>query len=165
MQVKLCECGCGLPAPIAQETRKSIGHFKGRPVRFVRGHANKGRHLPPRNGGLSPWGDEGRTQICCRDGSKVFFYRAVMEAHLKRHLTSDEIVHHINEDPSDDRLENLELTTRAEHVRKHLPTHCKRGHSIMEGDGDVYVTPEGHRYCRACIRIRAREYRERKAAA
>lgn len=34
----LCECGCGLPAPIAKKTHKKIGHVKGKPVRFIRGH-------------------------------------------------------------------------------------------------------------------------------
>jgi hypothetical protein len=35
---QLCECGCGLPTPIAQRNRKSIGHIKGQPVRFIQGH-------------------------------------------------------------------------------------------------------------------------------
>ncbi len=36
--VKLCECGCGLPAPIATMTRTAKGHVKGQPVRFIAGH-------------------------------------------------------------------------------------------------------------------------------
>lgn len=35
---KLCECGCGLPAPIAKRTHKSYGHIKGQPIRFIRNH-------------------------------------------------------------------------------------------------------------------------------
>jgi hypothetical protein len=35
---KLCECGCGLPAPIATETKRKIGHVRGQPIRFRRGH-------------------------------------------------------------------------------------------------------------------------------
>lgn len=34
----LCECGCGQPAPIAKRNRKSIGHVKGQPLRFIAGH-------------------------------------------------------------------------------------------------------------------------------
>lgn len=36
--VKLCECGCGEPAPIAKQTRAHLGHVKGEPVRFIPGH-------------------------------------------------------------------------------------------------------------------------------
>ena len=46
-------------------------------------------------------------------------HRLVMEEYLGRYLTKDEIVHHINEDPSDNRIENLQLMTRAEHVKLH----------------------------------------------
>lgn len=39
--VKLCECGCGMPAPIAKHTRTIDGHVKGQPVRFIRGHRGR----------------------------------------------------------------------------------------------------------------------------
>lgn len=40
---KLCECGCGSLAPIATRNDRSFGWIKGEPMRFVRGHAMKGR--------------------------------------------------------------------------------------------------------------------------
>lgn len=43
--VKLCECGCGQPAPIAKQTHTSLGHIKGQPIRFIVGHHNKVRAL------------------------------------------------------------------------------------------------------------------------
>lgn len=46
-------------------------------------------------------------------------HRWVMERHIGRSLESDEIVHHINEDPLDNRLENLQLMSRLEHLRLH----------------------------------------------
>lgn len=42
---KLCECGCGQPAPIAKQTIPRLGYVKGEPVRFVRGHAARGRPI------------------------------------------------------------------------------------------------------------------------
>lgn len=48
-------------------------------------------------------------------------HRLVMEAHLGRKLLSTELVHHINGVKTDNRLENLELTTRAEHCKDHAP--------------------------------------------
>lgn len=49
-ETKLCECGCGAPAPIAKYTNSGKGWVKGEPKRFVNGHngvANKGRRLTP----------------------------------------------------------------------------------------------------------------------
>lgn len=39
---KLCECGCGRPTDIAQQTKACYGHVKGEPLRFLQGH--KVRH-------------------------------------------------------------------------------------------------------------------------
>jgi len=36
----LCQCGCGLPAPIAIETKRPLGHIKGQPLRFIWGHSH-----------------------------------------------------------------------------------------------------------------------------
>lgn len=47
-------------------------------------------------------------------------HRLVMEAHIGRRLRRDEIVHHLNENKKDNRISNLQLLTRAEHIRIHL---------------------------------------------
>ena len=49
----------------------------------------------------------------------IYEHRQVMEAHLGRDLTSDELVHHRNHDKLDNRLENLEVMPRGEHQRMH----------------------------------------------
>lgn len=76
---------------------------------------------PRFNGGLCFNQTLGRWVIHCRDGSLVYYSRAVVSAHLGRLLGPDELVHHRNEDTTDDRLENLRVTTRAEHIRHHMP--------------------------------------------
>ena len=38
----LCRCGCGEPTPVATRTRSHLGHVKGRPIRFKRGHNVRG---------------------------------------------------------------------------------------------------------------------------
>jgi cytochrome oxidase Cu insertion factor (SCO1/SenC/PrrC family) len=48
-------------------------------------------------------------------------HRQVMERVLGRALTTDEIVHHKNGDMTDNRPENLEVVTRAEHIEIHRP--------------------------------------------
>lgn len=148
----LCQCGCGGRTSIAPETRLAIGHVKGQPFRFIRGHAVKGRRLPARNGGLVKPDGTGRWRIMARDGSTPYFYRAVMEAQVRRPLRDDEEVHHVNEDSTDDRPENLELLTLAEHRARHRPTHCKRGHPFDAVN--TYVNPQGHHQCRQCKRDR-----------
>lgn len=40
--IKLCECGCGNPAPIAKKTKFKKGHIKGNPMRFICGHNGRG---------------------------------------------------------------------------------------------------------------------------
>jgi hypothetical protein len=45
MDVKLCECGCGQPAPIAKLTNNRLGYVKGGPKRFVAGHQMR-RYYP-----------------------------------------------------------------------------------------------------------------------
>ena len=49
----------------------------------------------------------------------VLQHRLVMERHLGRYLTADELVHHINEDKEDNRIVNLEITGMSEHASHH----------------------------------------------
>ncbi|MGH9505047.1 MAG: hypothetical protein ACRD20_19510 [Terriglobales bacterium] len=39
-RVKLCECGCGKPAPIAKKSNPEYGWVKGKAKKFIDGHQN-----------------------------------------------------------------------------------------------------------------------------
>lgn len=90
---------------------------------------------------------------------------------------------HWNDEPSDNRLENLRWDTRsanqADSVRNGTHamasrTHCPKGHEYTAEN--TYLHPKGSRYCRACRdqyredhrderRAKGREYMRRKRAA
>ena len=63
-------------------------------------------------------------------------HRTIMEQHLGRPLTDDEVVHHINGDTFDNRIENLQLMTRTEHTR----LHCIKNNKNRNNKGSLYVT-------------------------
>ena len=54
-------------------------------------------------------------------GKRQYEHRTVMEAHIGRKLVYEEVVHHINHDKTDNRIENLVLMSRKEHVKLHNP--------------------------------------------
>ena len=60
----------------------------------------------------------GRSGHCYKDGC-VYEHILVMERHLGRRLRGDEVVHHKDGNRSNNAIDNLELTTRSEHSRKH----------------------------------------------
>jgi hypothetical protein len=49
----------------------------------------------------------------------VMQHRLVMERSLGRYLLPTELVHHVNEDKQDNRLENLEIKSQSEHMQHH----------------------------------------------
>jgi len=123
MQVKLCECGCGMATPTAKRTRSSRGQTKGEPLRFINGH----------NSRLLDSAEQRRRSFF-RDPNSLRYtgsrdnyiklkgrhmHRVVIEQVLGRKLLPNEIVHHRdgnkwNNDPS-----NLLVITQSEHLRLH----------------------------------------------
>lgn len=63
--------------------------------------------------------NQGRWRVVCRDGSIMLYSRAVCAARLGRLLRADEWVHHVNEDSTDDRDENLQVMAPAAHAAHH----------------------------------------------
>lgn len=65
----------------------------------------------------------------CIGGKDILEHRYIMEQHLDRPLDINEIVHHINGDRLDNRLENLELMTKGEHSTLHNILRHSRNHA------------------------------------
>lgn len=56
----------------------------------------------------------------------VLEHRLVMEAMIGRYLRADEVVHHIDENPSNNSTDNLQLMTDLEHKRHHAAKRERR---------------------------------------
>jgi hypothetical protein len=119
----LCECGCGLPTPIATRTRSSRGQKKGEPLRFINGHNSRlfdseeqARRAAFRNKDALRYSGQ-RTNYVKLGGRHM--HRVIVEQKLGRPLLLGEIVHHKDGDKWNNSPENLEVMTQAEHARIH----------------------------------------------
>ena len=69
--------------------------------------------------GFKPLNKKLHTYKCITiKGKQVREHRHIMEQHLGRKLERWEHVHHINDDSSDNRIENLEVLSNSDHQRK-----------------------------------------------
>lgn len=84
--------------------------------------ARMGKNHPLYKGGYSM--DGGYRKVLSGKGGYVKEHRKVVEETVGRKLKTDEIIHHINVNRSDNRIENLTILTKSEHSLVH---HYLRG--------------------------------------
>lgn len=109
-QIRYCECGCKEPLTDMSEYGPAYDLNR----RFVNGHNSRGTG--------SGWSINQGYRRYTRRGDKnkgKYEHVLIMEGLIGRRLASDEVVHHKNGNKLDNRVENLELLTRAEHINLH----------------------------------------------
>lgn len=179
--MKLCECGCGQPAPIAKENRPNRGLIKGQPQRFIHGHQNRARHGSEESRFLL------RIEACRTDGCWIWdrslqgdgygYFHRTNGGSTYAHIVSWERVNgpvpegmeldHLCREPRCFNPEHLEAVSHQVNVlrgvgvaaRRATQTHCVAGHEFTEEN--TYIL-SGYRNCRTCHKRRSREWWERK---
>lgn len=127
MTGRLCACGCGTPVSERHGSRWARGHNA-----KVRGPWSggfpTGENHPRWKGGRTMTKD-GYVLVKCPEHPRanpltgyVFEHILVLEEKLGRPLEDGEISHHENENPSDNRPENLGATRRGPHMNTHRAT-------------------------------------------
>lgn len=61
----------------------------------------------------------------------VMLHTVLMERRIGRYLESDEVVHHINHDRSDNRIENLLLMKKKDHMSMHMKERHEKRRNIQ----------------------------------
>lgn len=181
--MSLCECGCGLLAPIAKMTAKRLGHVKGRPVRFRKGHwartnGNKGENNPSWSGGkikhsagyvmaLRP--DHPRAN----KGGYVMEHILIAESAMAMLLPRGAEVHHVNGIRDDNRNSNLVVCQdRAYHQLLHLrqraicgcgDAQARRCLFCGQWSRDLKIAKQGQTFHPFCVNEYNRAYEKKRA--
>jgi len=127
-------------------------------------HGDPQAHIPIRDG--SGCKASGYLMFSIKK-KKVLAHRLIMEQHLGRPLLPFplEIVHHINGDPLDNRIENLQLKSQSSHIKEHSAgykddnaktcTRCSRllprSEFYRNGPGKTPGSDPHNTRCKECI--------------
>jgi hypothetical protein len=126
----LCRCGCGQRLGVVSKSTY-YRLQRGDPVGYLIGHRFRGAGNPMWKGGMA-LSSHGYRMVAAPGhpnatvSGYVLEHRLVMSQHLGRPLGDNEIVHHINGDKTDNRIENLEIHTASTHRMEHDPNVNRR---------------------------------------
>jgi hypothetical protein len=128
MEIKVCECGCGNPAPIPKLTVRRRGWVKGQPLRFIKGHNFRQIHSLNENNVAWKGGrhlKEGRPYVLNPKrtmGERMYVLesRLFVERLLKLVLPKEAVIHHVDGNPCNNAASNLVICQdRAYHLFLH----------------------------------------------
>jgi len=77
------------------------------------------------------WFENGYKTLYLEGNGSIKEHIKIMEDHIGRKLYDNEVVHHINENKKDNRLENLQLMTKSEHSSLHRKLDLARGKKLF----------------------------------
>lgn len=167
LNLRRCICGCGEDMPIPDSHNARLRYRNGT-TRYIMGHQpRKLGHVPVMCWGyrLMPIGPEHQFVSMGQHRAGVLYvpeHRLVYAEHLGRPLRTDEVIHHIDGNKTNNVIGNLELTNQPDHMREHnrlrrlvRPGVCQLGHPY----------DEGKRKCRTCHNARCREWYARNKRA
>jgi hypothetical protein len=107
-----CKCGCGEPTSVPARNNARRGEISGVPRAYVKGHHGRDPQHPSYRG-LRHINKDGYVELRmpshprAKPNGYVLEHIAVVEAALGHCLPNGAVVHHINENPSDNRNSNL----------------------------------------------------------
>jgi hypothetical protein len=119
--MNFCACGCG-------KKTKTI---------YCQGHNSRVEH-PMWKGGVTFWGGykfiKTYNHPFAPKNKYIMEHRLVMEKKIERYLNPKEVVHHINGDTLDNRIENLQLfSSCGQHTKIGHPEICIKGGLATRG--------------------------------
>jgi len=125
--IKLCECGCGLPAPIATNSEPKKGRVAGQPSRFVKGHYRR------------PWLRNEYPEGTDEFGEKQRVHRIRAARALGKPLPLSAVVHHVD----GTKRKDAQLVI-CQDQRYHCLLHVRT--RVVRAGGN----PNTHKFCQRC---------------